>query len=110
MMRVVFQVSLPAIVKKEERYYVSICPILDVCSQGPTKKKALDNLKEAVQLFIESCFERGTLDKVLHECGLRPAPLKPPASHRRTSAKPQQMIHVNMPFNAPMKAKAVCHA
>ncbi|MBW6462085.1 MAG: type II toxin-antitoxin system HicB family antitoxin [DPANN group archaeon] len=33
--------------------YVAVCPELDVVSQGPTVESALDNLKEAVELFIE---------------------------------------------------------
>jgi len=48
---------------------VALCPPLDVMSQGATEHEARENLAEAVQLFIESCFERGTLDQVLKECG-----------------------------------------
>ena len=33
--------------------YVAVCPELDVVSQGSTVESALDNLKEAVELFIE---------------------------------------------------------
>ena len=40
-------------------------------SQGRTEQEALDNLAEAVQLFIESCFERGTLQDVVRDCGLK---------------------------------------
>ena len=34
--------------------YVSLCPELDVASQGETVEEALANLKEAVELFLES--------------------------------------------------------
>ena len=50
-------------------YYVSVCPPLDVLSQGKTEEAALANLSEALQLFVESCFERGTLEEVLKDCG-----------------------------------------
>ena len=43
-----------AIVEKEGDAYVSLCPELDVASQGNTIKGATDNLKEAVELFLET--------------------------------------------------------
>lgn len=67
--RVKFEFSLPAEVKKEGKLYIARCPLVDVYSQGTSKKEALANLIEAIQLFAESCFERGTLDEVLQACG-----------------------------------------
>ena len=59
--------SLPILIKKDAgfKYFVSCCPVLDEWSQGETKQKAEDNLKEAIQMFLYNCFERGTLHKVL---------------------------------------------
>ena len=65
-----FQISVPAEVRSDSVGYVSCCPPLDIYSQGPTKETALENLVEAIQLFFESCYERGTLDKVLGIVGL----------------------------------------
>ena len=45
--------SYTAIVEKEGDGYVSLCPELDVASQGSTVEEATANLKEAVQLFLE---------------------------------------------------------
>jgi predicted RNase H-like HicB family nuclease len=42
-----------AVIRKGEKFYVALCPELDVVSQGKTKKEALANLKEAVELYIE---------------------------------------------------------
>lgn len=42
-----------AIVGKEGDLYVSLCPELDVASQGTTIEEAMANLKEAVTLFLE---------------------------------------------------------
>lgn len=70
-MQVTFSMKLPGVVKKSGRYYISSCPILDVHSQGETQKKALENLKEALRLFLMSCVERGTLDEVLRACGFK---------------------------------------
>ena len=44
---------LTAVVKRGEKQFVALCPELDVASQGKTIEKALDNLKEAVELHIE---------------------------------------------------------
>jgi len=41
------------IVWKEGKYYVSQCLNVDVSSFGKTKKEALDNLNEALQLYFE---------------------------------------------------------
>lgn len=45
--------ELTAIIKKGEKQFVALCPELDVASQGSTVEEALNNLKEAVELYIE---------------------------------------------------------
>jgi predicted RNase H-like HicB family nuclease len=42
-----------AVINKEKNLYVSWCPELDIASQGKTVEKALDNLKEAIELYLE---------------------------------------------------------
>lgn len=42
-----------AFIKKGEKQFVALCPEVDVVSQGKTIEKALANLKEAVELYIE---------------------------------------------------------
>ncbi|MBF0592400.1 MAG: type II toxin-antitoxin system HicB family antitoxin [Nitrospirae bacterium] len=40
--------------KGEDGYFVTHCPSLKSCwSQGKTKEEALDNIREAIELFIE---------------------------------------------------------
>lgn len=68
-MEVVFNVKLPITIKKKAKIYISSCPPLDVTTQGNSKEEAKKNLIEALKLFLISCFERGTLDVVLKECG-----------------------------------------
>jgi predicted RNase H-like HicB family nuclease len=46
--------KLTAIIEKEETGYVSLCPELDIASQGDTIEGARDNLKEALELFFET--------------------------------------------------------
>lgn len=51
--------TLTASVWKEPEGYVSLCPELDVASCGDTPEDALDMLKEAVELYIQSAQELG---------------------------------------------------
>ena len=46
--------NFTAIIEKEGNMYVSLCPELDVASQGNSVEEASDNLKEAIELFLES--------------------------------------------------------
>ena len=48
------QKQLTAIIEREGDKYVSLCPELDIASQGNTIEEALGNLREAVELFFES--------------------------------------------------------
>jgi predicted RNase H-like HicB family nuclease len=66
----IMTLSLPCRIRKEGKHFVSWCYPLDVYSQGETQGKALRNLEEAVGLFITSCIRRGTLDRVLKDCGI----------------------------------------
>jgi predicted RNase H-like HicB family nuclease len=46
--------KLTALIEREGDGYVSLCPELDVASQGKTIEEARDNLREALELFFES--------------------------------------------------------
>ena len=46
--------KLTAIIEREGDGYVSLCPELDIASQGDTIEQARDNLKEALELFFET--------------------------------------------------------
>jgi predicted RNase H-like HicB family nuclease len=43
-----------AILEREGDLYVALCPELDIASQGKTVEDATANLKEAVELFLET--------------------------------------------------------
>lgn len=47
------KIALKNIVWKEGKYYVSQCLNVEVSSFGKTKKKALENLDEALELYFE---------------------------------------------------------
>ncbi|MES0491487.1 MAG: type II toxin-antitoxin system HicB family antitoxin [Leptospirales bacterium] len=42
-----------AILHKEDNVYVAHCPEIDIASQGETIEVAKENLKEAIELFLE---------------------------------------------------------
>jgi len=43
-----------ALVQREGKGWVALCPELDVASQGDSVEQAKANLREAVELFLES--------------------------------------------------------
>ena len=45
--------QLTAIIEREGDGYVSLCPELDIASQGDSVEEAQKNLREAVELFFE---------------------------------------------------------
>lgn len=47
------KINLQNIVWKEGKYYVSQCLNVDISSFGKTKKEALKNLSEALELYFE---------------------------------------------------------
>jgi predicted RNase H-like HicB family nuclease len=46
--------QLTAIIEREGDGYVSLCPEVDIASQGDTIEDARDNLREALELFFET--------------------------------------------------------
>ncbi len=48
------QKKLTAIIEREGNGYVSLCPELDIASEGNTIEEARLNLQEALELFFES--------------------------------------------------------
>ncbi|MDD3847671.1 MAG: type II toxin-antitoxin system HicB family antitoxin [Smithellaceae bacterium] len=48
------QKQLTAIIEREGDGYVSLCPELDIASQGDTIEEARVNLREALELFFET--------------------------------------------------------
>lgn len=64
--------------------WVTGCPKLDVHSQGRTEREAKASLKEAIELWVEDCLERGVLNAALLEAGfekVHPAAIRPGDQH-----------------------------
>lgn len=58
--------QLTAIIEREDTGYVSLCPELDIASQGDTIESARDNLREAIELFFETASEQEIRER-MHE-------------------------------------------
>ena len=54
--------NVTAVIWQEDEVYVSKCPELEVASAGDTPQEALENLKEAVDLYIENAKILGIMD------------------------------------------------
>lgn len=46
--------ALTSLIEKQGKYFVALCPELDIASQGNTRASALRNMREAVRLFRET--------------------------------------------------------
>ena len=55
-----------AIIEREGTGYVSLCPELDIASQGNDIEEARNNLIEAVELFFE-CASDAEVSQRLHD-------------------------------------------
>ena len=45
--------TFTAIIQREDDLYVALCPELDIASQGESVQTAKENLREAIELFLE---------------------------------------------------------
>jgi len=50
--------QLTVIIEREGSGYVSLCPEVDIASQGDTIEEALGNLREALELFFETASQQ----------------------------------------------------
>ena len=101
-------VKLPFKMIKRKNWYVAKCPVLDVSSQGDNEKKAKDNLIEALSLFLFTCFENGTLDAVLKECGFSAVPI--PGKRKLPKTPKSEYIDIPLHLLASSSCQNRCHA
>lgn len=57
--------QLTAIIEREGDGYVSLCPEVEIASQGDTIEAARKNLQEAVELFFETA-DRSEIERRQH--------------------------------------------
>ena len=101
--RIHFRLSVPIEVFREEDVYVAGCESLQVYSQGATWDEARKNVEEALALFVTSCLERGTLERVLLDSGFAPEIQSDVVD---VDDEPGEMIHVPLHLVAHAQAHA----
>lgn len=73
---IALDVHLQAFVRPDStRRWIATCPMVGVVSQGKSDNDARRCLQEAVELWFESCVERGVLDRALREANFLPSPV-----------------------------------
>lgn len=65
------EVNLHILIEKEDELYSAICLELDVSSQGKTVTEAKQNIREAIELYLEDVLEAGDAKEFIP----RPAPV-----------------------------------
>lgn len=71
---------------QEGDVWVAHCPDLDLATQGPTMEAAVKNAREATELYMESCIERGVLERILVEAGFIEPTAPPTREHPQFQA------------------------
>ncbi|MDA2930443.1 type II toxin-antitoxin system HicB family antitoxin [Acidobacteria bacterium AH-259-O06] len=64
-------VSFTVHIFREGKTYVAYVPELDVCSCGKNPEEARKNIRDAVQGFLQTSKDLGTLDGILEEAGFQ---------------------------------------
>ena len=59
--------KLTALIERDGDGYVSLCPQLDIASQGTTIEEARDNLREALELFFETASPQEVKERLREE-------------------------------------------
>jgi predicted RNase H-like HicB family nuclease len=93
-MRMQLSFRLPYILTFKDKWILASCPVLDVHSQGGSEAEAIANLREALQLFLEGCFEMGTLEQVLKDSGFHLSDAQAPKGGQPTIEIPLNLARV----------------
>ncbi len=93
--RVEMSFKLPLKIVQKDKLYIASCPVLDVATQGKSKREAKKNLSEALLLFLETCIQHGTLNAVLEECGFRTYKQRP----AKAAASKEEYINIPVPLH-----------
>lgn len=77
---------MPVDIFMEGKVFIAYTPAFDLTTQGSSVAEAKYNLREAMELWVESCRKMGTLEQALAELGwnVRKAKYAPPKVVERT--------------------------
>src|SRR5260370_37376638 len=66
---VTLSIKLEAATRQKGKVWLAWCLPLDVTTEADTKQRVLASLKQAVELWFESCIARNVLEQALLEAG-----------------------------------------
>jgi predicted RNase H-like HicB family nuclease len=49
---VIIQVCFPIVIAKESKWFVASCPLLDIATQGKTKKEVKENMADLINDYL----------------------------------------------------------
>ena len=105
------ELRVPVEIIKKDKWFIASCPVLDIVTQGKTERSAKRNLGEALELFLTTCFEMGTLEDVLKTCGFE---LVPPKEKLKGSGvrkvNPSDYLDIPLHLLANNSGMDCCHA
>lgn len=80
------ELNVEVVLFKEGDHWISFAPSLKLSSFGDSEKESKANFKEALDLFMEHTLRKGTLERVLIDCGwiLAKSNYAPPPSLNET--------------------------
>ena len=71
MKRGVGEIAVEVVVTKEGKQYSSWCPKLDIASCGDTPEEALENVCDAIELYLNTLEEEGEQKQIFEERDIR---------------------------------------
>jgi predicted RNase H-like HicB family nuclease len=81
------QVPFPIIVTKENKWFVAVCPLLDIATQGKTEVEVKENMVDLINDYLsDPDTQKPTLEDMM-TLSLTNIPVKVPKGvlHRKTS-------------------------
>jgi predicted RNase H-like HicB family nuclease len=107
--KIALTAKLPIQIIKKAKWFVASCPALDVASQGETEEEAKKNIAEALFMFLRSCFERGTLEAVLKQCGFSPVMEQDQDTEPIESSIKQEYVDIPLYLLSQFDGDRQCH-
>ncbi|MDO9045456.1 MAG: type II toxin-antitoxin system HicB family antitoxin [Methanobacteriaceae archaeon] len=65
----IVKLELPISITEEDGTYVAVCKLFHVASQGRTENEAIDNIREALELFLEDEDVQEQFKDIIISCG-----------------------------------------
>ncbi|MHC1727384.1 MAG: type II toxin-antitoxin system HicB family antitoxin [Syntrophobacteraceae bacterium] len=107
--KITLTAKLPIQIIKKANWFVASCAALDIASQGETEEMARKNISEALNMFLRSCIERGTLDAVLKECGFNSVVEQDQGIEPLESSVDQEYVDIPLYLAAQFEEDRRCH-